>query len=218
MEHHKIKVEKTAHYFTQGMVSEKVEYFWFVFHGYGQLASQFIQKFEGFDNEKHFVVAPEALNRFYWDLRKGIPAASWMTKQDRFDEISDYTAFLTTVFREYEAQLPSTVKVIFMGFSQGCATQMRWIMNTFPKFHHLILWSGLLPEDLDYHPFKTYFQDKDLHFICGDNDELVPTERINWHLGFAKEQGLDVHFTAFAGRHSIPKDLLHQHFEKYIKY
>ena len=216
MEHHKIKVEKTAHYFTQGTPSEKVEYFWFVAHGMGQLASNIIRKFEQFDNEKHLVVAPEALNRFYWNLKQGVVGANWMTKQDRLDDIGDYTQYLTTVFEHYEEQLPKTVKIILFGFSQGCATQVRWIMNRFPNFHHLILWAGMLPEDLDYQPFKTYFKDKKLHFICGNKDEFINEEKLKWHLDFAKEQGLTLDYTPFEGRHEILTDLLGELFSKKI--
>jgi predicted esterase len=216
MEHHKIKVEKTAHYFTQGEVSEKVEYFWFVAHGMGQLASNIIRKFEQFDKDTHLVVAPEALNRFYWNLKQGVVGANWMTKQDRLDDIGDYTEYLTTIFEHYEQQLPKNVKIILLGFSQGCATQVRWIMNRFPNFHHLILWAGMFPEDLDYQPFKTYFMDKNLHFLCGDKDEFINDEKLNWHSDFTKEQGLDVHFTPFIGKHEIPTDLLGEYFTTHI--
>jgi predicted esterase len=218
MEHHKIKVEKTAHYFTQGEVSEKVEYFWFVAHGMGQLASNIIRKFEQFDRERHLVVCPEALNRFYWNLKQGVVGANWMTKQDRLDDIADYTEYLTTVFEHYQTQLPQNVKIILLGFSQGCATQVRWIMNRFPEFHHLILWAGMLPEDLEYQPFMTYFMDKKIHFICGDKDEFFNAEKLESFLNFAKEQDVKLDYIPFEGKHEILTDLLGDLFEKKIMY
>jgi predicted esterase len=217
MEHHKIKVEKTAHYFTQGEVSEKVEYFWFVAHGMGQLASNIIRKFEQFDRDTHLVVCPEALNRFYWNLKQGVVGANWMTKQDRLDDIADYTDYLATVFEHHKQQLPNTVKVILLGFSQGCATQVRWIMNRFPDFHHLILWAGMLPEDLDYQPFMTYFMDKKIHFLCGDKDEFINAEKLDWFLNFAKEQDVKLDYIPFEGKHEILTDLLKDLFENKIK-
>jgi predicted esterase len=214
MNHHKVKIEKTAHYYTSGEVSAKTKYLWFVTHGYGQLASNIIRKFEGFDATEHVVVAPEALNRFYWDLRKGIVGACWMTKQDRLDEIEDYTRFLTQVFEENTVNLEPNCKVILLGFSQGCATQIRWILRGMPHFHHLIMWGGILPEDIDYQPFIHYFEDKKLHFVCGDNDEFLNQERIDWNLNFAQEQKLDLTYYPFVGKHEILTDVLEDVFGK----
>ncbi len=49
MIHHKIKVQKTAHYFTQGTINDTTQYFWIVAHGFGQLYFRllgFVQKSE----------------------------------------------------------------------------------------------------------------------------------------------------------------------------
>jgi predicted esterase len=217
MIHHKIKVQKTAHYFTQSTISDTTQYFWIVTHGFGQLASAIIRKFENFDDKEHFVLAPEALNRFYWDMRKGIVGASWMTKQDRLDEIEDYSNFISQLYNEYSVQLPPDCKIILLGFSQGCATQVRWILRGAPRFHHLVLWGGLLPEDLDYQPFKEYFSDKKVHFIIGDEDEFVKPNHIDWHLKFAQEQHLPLNYIPFKGKHEILTDVLLDFFEKEIK-
>jgi predicted esterase len=213
MNHHKVKIEKTAHYFTQGEVTPQTKYLWFVTHGYGQLASNFIRKFDGFDAAEHVVVAPEALNRFYWDLRKGFVGACWMTKQDRLDEIEDYTHFLSQVFKQYTANLTSDCKVILFGFSQGCATQIRWMLRTLPHFHHLIMWGGILPEDIDYQPFTYYFKNKKLHFVCGNDDEFLNQERIDWNIDFAEKQGLNMSYYPFIGKHEILTNVLTEIFE-----
>ncbi|MDZ7877444.1 MAG: hypothetical protein U5L45_07235 [Saprospiraceae bacterium] len=213
MTHHKFKVEKTAHVFTHGVPSEKTEFFWFVAHGYGQLASSIIRKFEGFDASTHFVVVPEGLNRFYWQFRTNIVGASWMTKQDREDEIADYTAYLTTVFAHFKEQVPPSVKIVLFGFSQGCATQMRWILRGSPRYDHLIFWGGILPEDLDYAPFWDYFEDKKLTFVCGDNDEFINQEGIEKHFDLVKTKGLTMDFVGFEGKHEILTEVLMQVFK-----
>lgn len=220
MHHHKIKFEKTAHFYSLGEPSPKVNYFWLVTHGYGQLASHIIRKFESFDTEEHFIVAPEALNRFYWDMRKGIVGASWMTKQDRLEEIEDYSNFLTTVYDTFVAQLSPSVKIIFLGFSQGSATQVRWILRGRPHFHHLILWGGILPEDIDYvndFPFSEYLSNKKLHFINGDADEFVTPDKVEWHLNFAKSQNIDLQYVPFEGKHEILVPVLEQFFKENIE-
>ena len=203
MEHHKLKVSKTAHYYTLGQLTEGVKYFWFVTHGYGQLANHIIRKFEILDNKEHFIVAPEALNRFYWQFQTNKVGASWMTKNDRLDEIEDYCNYLTHLYQHFTAHLSPNVKIILFGFSQGCATQLRWILRGQPKFDHLILWGGLLPEDLDYQPFKDYFSTKKIDFIVGNNDEFINQERIDGHLEFAKNQNLKMDYTFFEGKHEI---------------
>jgi predicted esterase len=217
MAHHKFKTEKTAHVFTHGEPSEKTEYLWFVTHGYGQLASSIIRKFEGFDPTTHFVVAPEALNRFYWQFKSSVVGASWMTRQDRLDEIADYTTYLDTVFAHFKMQVPPSVKIILFGFSQGCATQMRWILRGAPNFDHLVFWGGVLPEDLDYQPFLTYFSDKKITFVCGDTDEFINQEGIEKHLALAKEKNLAMDFIGFEGKHEILTDVLMQVFKDKIK-
>jgi predicted esterase len=221
MQHHKIKVTKTAHIYTSGETSEQTKYFWFVAHGYGQLASRIIRKFEGFDPTEHFVVAPEALNRFYWNFKMNEVGANWMTKQDRSDDIADYAQYLQTVFDSYKTQLPASVRIILFGFSQGCATQVRWLLSGenfgFPAFHHLILWGGILPEDIDYQPFLPYFENKKLHFVCGDADEFIDQKRLDWHLDFAKAQGLLLRYLPFVGKHEVLVDVLEKLFLTEIK-
>jgi predicted esterase len=217
MTHHKFTVDKTAHVYTHGEASEKTEYFWFVTHGYGQLASSIIRKFEGFDPTTHFVVAPEALNRFYWQFRTNVVGASWMTRQDRLDEIADYTTYLDTVFAHFKGQIPPSAKVILFGFSQGCATQMRWILHGLPQYAHLIFWGGVLPEDLDYQPFESYFDDKKLTFVCGDNDEFINQEGIDKHIALVKERGLKMDVVGFEGKHEVLTEVLQQFFEEKIK-
>ena len=220
MQHHKIKFEKTAHFYTLGKLTPKVKYFWLITHGYGQLASHIIRKFDSFDNEEHFIVAPEALNRFYWDMRKGIVGASWMTKHDRLDEIEDYSHFLTTVYDTFISQLSSIAQIILLGFSQGSATQVRWILRGRPHFHHLVLWGGLLPEDIDYVndvSFSKYISDKKLHFINGDADEFVTPDKVEWQLNFAQSQNIDLHYLPFEGKHEILVSVLEQFFKEQIE-
>ncbi len=216
MQHHKIKVAKTAHYYTLGQPSDKVKYFWFVTHGYGQLASRVIRKFEIFDSEEHFVVAPEALNRFYWKFMTSEVGASWMTRNDRLDEIEDYTVYLTDLFNQCLIGLPKDVKIILFGFSQGCVTQVRWLLRGLPQFDHLVLWGGILPDDLDYQPFNDYLASKKIDFIAGNMDEFVTLDRYDAHVAFAAEKNIDMEATMFEGKHEILTPVLQAFFDTKI--
>lgn len=214
MKHHKFKVAKTAHYYTIGEISEKTQYFIIACHGYAQLAKHFIRRFDVLDDGKTFILAPEGLSRFYWKGVTGEVVASWMTKEDRLDEIEDYTNFLQSIYNSYLEQLPDNVKVILFGFSQGCATQCRWIMEKQPHFHNLILWAGAFPEDLDYRPQKAYFQTKNLHHIYGNEDQYLTPERIEMHNELILQNGLKVETHIFEGKHEVDRAVLKALFKK----
>ncbi len=208
MEHHSIKFPKTAHYYTIGAVSPKVKYFWLVTHGYGQLASRIVQKFKDLGDE-HFIVAPEGLSRFYWDMKKGEVGASWMTKLDRLDEIEDHTAYLKSIYEQFVPQLNSDVKIIMFGFSQGCATQIRWLLNTEKPFDDLVLWCGVFPDDVNYGLHHDYLKDKQIHFYYGDQDQFIDTpEKAGFNQTIADREGLRLKTTVFKGKHVIPTEVL----------
>jgi predicted esterase len=211
MNHHKIKVEKTAHYYTHGQISSKVKYFWIAAHGYGQLASNLIRKFQHL-GEEHFVVAPEGLSNFYWDMKRGTVGASWLTKHHRLDEIADFSRYLWTIYNHFLAQLPDNVQVMIFGFSQGGTTQVRWVLNDYPKmprFDHLILWGGVLPNDLDYALYPD-FKKQSVYFVCGDKDEFIDAEKWKAHQDFAEAQGILLKPIHFEGRHEVLVPVLDQ--------
>ncbi len=217
---HKKKVQRTAHYYTIGTVSKNIKKIWIVCHGYGQLAERIIQKFDGLVDEETFIIAPEGLSSFYWQnqgtgesqWRDRQLAASWMTRNNRLDEIEDYTNYIKGLYDEYVPQFADNVEVTLMGFSQGCATQVRWIMGVLPHFYRLILWAGMVPEDLDYRPHQAYFASKDIHFIYGNDDMFLTQERLDWYLNFVKEQGLNIKIHEFEGKHIVDKNVLQKLF------
>ncbi len=205
---HKIKIQKTAHYYTIGTAGDHIKNFWIVCHGYGQLASNLIKKFTEIDDGSTLILAPEGFSRFYWGGVSGNVAASWMTKHDRLDEIADYTRYIRQLYDTFKSKLPDKVNITLLGFSQGCATQCRWIMREFPEYDRLILWAGLFPEDLDYTPHQEYFNNKKTIFVYGNNDQYVTPERLQWQEDFAKEQGINYSTRTFDGKHEIDRMLL----------
>lgn len=207
MKGHHVKVQKTAHYYTLGEATRNTKYFWLVCHGYGQAADRFIRKFDQIVDSDSFILAPEGLSRFYWHGPR-IPVSSWMTSKDRLDEIADYARYIQSLYDQYVPLMSPDVHIILLGFSQGVATQFRWVMRNFPKFHHLILWAGFVPEDLDYRPHGTYFSDKKLTFVYGNEDEFLTPERIDWHRQLIEEQNLNIQTIQFEGQHRIDRSIL----------
>lgn len=205
---HKITVPKTAHFYTLGIPSKRIRRFWIVCHGYGQLAKNFIRRFDVLDDGQTLVLAPEGLSRFYWGGFTGEPVASWMTKENRLDEIADYCHYLQLLYHRYTPQLAADVQIVLLGFSQGCATQCRWAMRDFPHFHHLVLWAGLPPDDLDFSAHAPFFSSKKLHFVYGTQDPFLTEERLNWAADFTKAQNLDFEVMTFDGKHEVEREAL----------
>ncbi len=206
--HHKIKIQKTAHYYTLGQLSANTRYIWLVCHGYGQLGSRFIQKFRQLDPKRHFVIAPEGLSRFYWGGVTGEVVASWMTKHDRQEEIEDHTNFLNSIYHKYAGIAPQGCEWIMLGFSQGNATIIRYLERFQPSFNNLLIWAGRLPRESCGEEFTRYLNQGSLHYFYGNEDIYVTTERIGEEREFMKHTGLQFNIHQFEGEHRVDKKAL----------
>src|SRR5437762_7802629 len=147
MQEHVLSTSRTARYFTLGHPTDATE-LWFVCHGYGQLASRFLERFRALESPRRCIVAPEGLSRFYLtesatERRVG---ASWMTREDRLHEIDDYVRYLDAL---YSHVAPGAARVTALGFSQGTATVCRWAALGSVRIDRLVLWGGEVPPDLD---------------------------------------------------------------------
>ncbi|PSR12485.1 MAG: phospholipase [Bacteroidetes bacterium] len=200
---HATQVARTAHYALLGEPGNHIRQLWIVTHGYGQLAKTFIQRFVPIMDAQTLVLAPEGLSRFYWGGFSGPPVASWMTREDRLDEIRDFVTMLDQLYAAYVPLCHPEVEIILLGFSQGTATQVRWIMHSFPRFDHLLLWAGQLPEDLDYAPHLPYFANKKLYCAYGDDDPFVTPERLGVMEGIIAASQLDFQPFNYAGEHKV---------------
>ncbi|BDS13676.1 alpha/beta hydrolase [Aureispira anguillae] len=207
MQPHQIKFPRTAHYYTLGHPSPKIKKFFLVFHGYGQLASRFIHKFDDL-GEDCLIVAPEGFSRFYWNEAKGIVGASWMTKADRLSEIEDYCNYIEHLYFHYKNQLSEEVEINILGFSQGGATALRWIERNRPQFDNLILWGAGFPTDLTYLPMEKYLAHKKLYVVYGRQDEYLSSKRLQEQQAFTKAQKLNFKMIWFEGKHVINRTVL----------
>lgn len=204
MEHH-LQTTRTARYFTHGTLSGATKCVWIVLHGYAQLAKDFILPFEALDHT-HFIIAPEGLNRFYAKGLGGKPVATWMTSEDRLNEIKDYIAFLDRVYADLQLE-HSRAKIIVLGFSQGVATASRWIAATPCRVDHFVICSGELGSELQTDiPQKI----KDLHltYITGTRDPLI-TPGKHAHV-YAIMRSLDANIIEFEGKHELPQEVIMQ--------
>lgn len=206
--HHKQEIRRTAHYSTYGQLSKETKFIWLALHGYGQLARQTIRKFSVLDDKEHFVIAPEGLNRFYWHTNNE-PVACWMTREDRYDEISDFVGYLDIIYNRYCKHVnEQKVTIILFGFSQGCATLWRWVHASQPRYDVLVNWAGWIPEDISYLHLQAYFENKRHFLYYGDSDKYLTEEALIGIKEVIQINNLDIEIKQFEGEHKIPKQEL----------
>lgn len=207
MQAHQIKFPRTAHYYTLGAPSPDTKHLVIALHGYGQLASRFIYKFDQLGKE-YWIVAPEGFSRFYWEQTSGIVGASWMTKEDRLSEIEDYTNYLQHLYYACRTQLDEAVPTTVIGFSQGGATAARWMHRLQPKVERLLLWGAGFPMDIDYRPQAAYWQHLAIHIAQGRQDEYASPEHYQAHDAFLEQQPIRPQVHGYEGGHAIHRALL----------
>ena len=204
-----ITIQKTARYFLIGKPSEKIKSALIVLHGYGQLAEDFIKYFEPIKNETTLIIAPEALNRFYIKGFSGKVGSTWMTKEDRENEIKDYVNFLDAVYDDViKFGLISNITITVLGFSQGTVTACRWLSKRKSKVDRLILWGGGIPPDADLESSSELFNSLQLTIVVGDKDEFISPEQIDKEEQRLKKNNIKYSLMLFEGKHIIKKEIL----------
>jgi len=213
-----LPVTRTAHYATYGTPGPHIKRFILACHGYGQVCEKFILDLEPLADEETYIVAPEGLSTFYWGGFDGPTVSSWMTRRHRLDEIEDFSHYLGKLFHQSLRALSGSADphapvqrplTILFGFSQGCATIMRWVMRAFPEeVDRMIFWAGSIPEDLDYLPHLDYFKKRKLLHAVGREDPFLTPDRIDWHTQMLTEKQLPVEQIPFEGKHDIPEGAL----------
>lgn len=212
--HHKLKVDRTAHYYTIGEANKRVKRLVIACHGQGQRSQYFIRRFDVLDDGQTLVIAPEALSRYYLKNFGGEVGASWMTRAERLDEIADYSNYLQQLLDKYLPLLAEDVEITLFGFSQGGATIFRWAMEKFPPVDRFILFASLIPEDLDYRPYLNYFNAKELIWIYGTADQFLSEDLLEFNRKVLEKNKLKVAERRFEGKHEVKREVLKTLFAK----
>jgi predicted esterase len=210
MQEHTLTTPRTARYFTIGSLEEARE-LWIVCHGYGQLASRFLERFRPIADDHRCVVAPEGLSRFYLtenpaERRVG---ASWMTKEDRLHEIDDYVRYLDAL---YDQVATGREKVTALGFSQGSATACRWTVlgagggeGGAARIDRLIVWGGEVPPDPDLGERRAAerLRNARLTLVYGNRDEFFTPKIVAATEARLRDHGIPYELVPFEGGHEI---------------
>jgi predicted esterase len=205
-----------ARYFRLGELTSKTKNVWFVLHGYGQLAQYFLQKFNMLADGETCVIAPEGLSRFYVEdlptrMRTGNNrvGATWMTRENRLTDIENYCEYLTSVYKT-ELQYYPEAHVTILGFSQGAATASRWALDNRINFNRLILWSGILPPDMNFEVGKAILSGKEFLVVYGTNDPFITPDRMREMEELTLKLGIVPGYLTFNGGHDIDEKMLLQ--------
>lgn len=213
-EEHHLEVSRTARFYTLGEPKGGADTVWVVCHGYGQLAGDFVRFFEVLDDGSTLVAAPEGLSRFYLDSVEGNHGsnrvgASWMTREDRLNEIADYTAYLDHLVARITEQHPHA-SLNVLGFSQGCPTVARWYLRSDWRVDRLVFWGGFLPPEVDLRESAERIRQSRLTIVMGDQDEIVELDKVPQGLAALEEHGIEYRFVSFSGGHRMDRETLRE--------
>lgn len=211
-EHH-LSVQRTARYYTLGEFTEQTTDLWFVLHGYGQLAKYFIRRFDVVQDEKTVIVAPEGLSRLYLNGEYSKIGASWITREDRDNEVQDYLAYLNKLYDIIMAERPAgstqPLRITLFGFSQGAATVCRWLNNGHVRADRLMLWAGFFSKGIADIIDPAKLADTETIYIYGRQDEYI--EQLPSAEGYISSMQAELptmRVVPFEGKHVVEREVL----------
>lgn len=206
-ESHHLAVSRTARYLTLGKVDGPLDDVWFLFHGYGQLASEFLGYARALARDRRLLVVPEALSRFYHDDHKRI-GASWMTREDRLAEIDDYVAYLDRLHdRIFEGLRRSETRLRILGYSQGVATAARWAARGKADIDELVIWGSPLPHDLDDAAIARLGRMR-VTLVGGSRDPFLTEAHWDQQTSLLRNHEISFDVKRFEGGHRLDDDTL----------
>lgn len=179
---------------------------WLVLHGYGMTARGILHWFKAAAAPHRVLVAPEGLSRFYQE-RRGIRTvgASWMTSDDRENEISDQRTYLDTVA---DSWLAGRERIELHGFSQGVSTGCRWLASGTRAVDRLVCWAGVIPPDLELASLGPRSGPGPLHLVVGARDSLVTPVQVEADRDRLEAAGIATKLHHHEGGHGIDAAVL----------
>lgn len=189
-------------------------------HGYRQLARRFLPRFTGLDDGTRLIVAPEGLSRSYLhgpEYNRGKErsvGASWMTREDRENEITDYVGFLDAVLDQVLDRVPDPMpdpvpaRLTVLGFSQGAHTVCRWVAAGEAPIERVILWGAYLPDDFDLERGPDRLRSSECILVRGVEDEYISEEAHASQEARLTELGIPFDTITHSGGHELDPTIL----------
>ncbi|WP_228027901.1 alpha/beta hydrolase [Costertonia aggregata] len=114
--------------------------------------------------EENYIIAPQAPSKYYLKNDYKHVGASWLTKENTVLETKNVVSYLDAVLRS--ENIPDNINLIVFGFSQGVSIAMRWVAKRQLKCSKLILYAGVIPNELSPKNFDFLSENEtDVHII-----------------------------------------------------
>jgi predicted esterase len=133
-----------------------------------------------------------------------------MTKEDRLTDIQNQISYMNQVYKTIETEVDNGVKLIVLGFSQGTATALRWIVNQNISPYKLLLWAGTIPPDLKAENENADISKIDTIILKGDTDPYSGTIYMKQMDDWLKFYKINYKLVNYSGGHSIHIETLKQ--------
>ena len=207
---HHFTTPRTARYYTSADAAGKYRHVWYLLHGHGQSGRHVLSKLSPALPEDVLAIAPEALNHYYLDGYNGRVGPTWMTSEDRENEIRDYVTYLDGLHRHLQQQWEGQPQVHVLGFSQGASTAARWAALGEVEAQTLVLWGGKLPRDIPQERLHKRLRRLHLHYILGNNDRWISPEVVQAEHEFLAENQLQAGELLYEGKHELVPEVWQQ--------
>lgn len=206
---HFLKTEKTARVVIEGTDNPDLKDIWFIIHGYGYLAPYFIRKFSSLFSKQNLIIVPEALNRFYLNGVTEKVGASWMTKEERENDIQDNNVYLSKVYENFVTSIKQKANVNVLGFSQGAAAACRWAVSKNYRIDNLIIWGSNIPPDFNREILDERKANFNWHYVAGDKDEFISVDKQKEQVKILQDLGIRPTTLFYEGSHDINEKALY---------
>ena len=133
--------------------------------------------------------------------------ATWMTREDRLNEIRDYVEYLNQLVGEIEREI-GKVPLTVVGFSQGVATAARWAIGGSKAPSRLILWGDFSPPDIDLKLARQRLESMELIMVRGTEDRALSPMLRQQEEERLRQGGIDYRIISYSGGHDIDEQTL----------
>ena len=196
-------------YETLNRLSAKTTHIWVVFHGIGYLSRYFLKYFKTLDPETNYVVAPQAPAKYYLNDSYRYVGASWLTKEDTHQEITNVNRYLDAVFEN--EQWPANARLVVFGFSQGVSIALRWLAHRQLSVKQLVLYAGGIPRELKAEDLAFLRGTSVVKVIYGSQDPyLTPDRLLEQGERVTELFGETAQLIEFEGGHEVKIELVQQ--------
>jgi predicted esterase len=177
------------------------------FHGYAQSAEDMMEVLRRFPiSEQCTLVAIQALHRFYTRGDQKI-VASWMTRQDREQAITDNVAYVNHALANdavsyFTGAAPG---LVYVGFSQGVAMAYRAALLGNHRAEAVIAIGGDVPPDVKEVPRDRWPR---VMIAAGANDQWYTAEKVAADEAFLKHHHVAHEVHRSAAGHEATDEML----------